>query len=748
MKRLSASAIALPVLISTYHPCLAAQLEEIVVTAQARSESLQDVPIAIDAVQGEYISEQVILDVRGLADQIPAVTALESPFQPMVFIRGFGSGGGNRLYEQSAPFFIDGVFGGRAKQFLSPFFDIERVEVIKGPQAIFFGKNATAGAISIHSARPSSELEGGFNASYELEQDGYVAEAFVSGPLSERLSGRLSGRVSRRGAYMTDLAAGDDAGEIDDYALRASLVWSPSDSVEMYAKLEHSEREQDGRLEQLYCGNSDFTEIIDPLSGESIECIEDQRNSTGAVGGPLVNINPPGSEFSDADATSGVINFNFDDLFQGHTLESITGYSGYESDEAVGADFSKTGVTVGFTEEDFRQFTQEFRLKSPEDQFFTYTLGLFYMDQKHDVDGYQVAILPVIAGDYMLVSQDAEAWSVFARGSFNISDSWRLSVAARYTDETKEYDADVYRIDGLPATQVSIDDVDPGMATRTQFIDLDREESAFDPTITLEWYVSEEVNLYATYAEGSKAGGFEHLPRSSLEFPLPEERVEFEEENATNYELGIKSTLANGSVRANAAIFHTRYDDVQVQIFNGAALGFQTQNADEATIEGIEGELVWQLDDVWRIGASATLLNAEFDEFINELTREDLSGNDMINAPDEAMSAYVDFSLPFGNDLLFRGNLTVNHTGERAQTENNVPQDYADSYTVANLRLGLGSSNGSWEVYLQGVNITDEDDIRSFANPSALTQALPVQDPRMAVLAPPRTLFAGFRLAF
>lgn len=168
------------------------QLEQVVVTAQKREQIISDVPISITAVSGEIITERGIQNLEELSEQIPNLKMTESPSQKTIFIRGQGNGGADAGLEQSVGLFIDGIYGGRDRQFASPFLDIQRVEVMRGPQTTFFGKNTTAGALAIHTARPTEEFEAFLIASYEPELEETAATGVVSGPLTDTLMGRLA----------------------------------------------------------------------------------------------------------------------------------------------------------------------------------------------------------------------------------------------------------------------------------------------------------------------------------------------------------------------------------------------------------------------------------------------------------------------------------------------------------------------------------------------------------------------------
>ncbi len=739
-------------------------IDEIVVTSRAREETVQDVSIAIDVTPGEVLMEQNIIDVKAFGDRTPSMVVSESPFQPIVNIRGLGSGGGNRLYEQSAPFFVDGLFAGRAQQFLTPFFDLSRVEVIKGPQAVFFGKNATAGAVSMHAARPTEELEGLAHAAYEIENDGYVAEGMISGALSNTLRGRLAARTSRQGPYLNDLTAGNKVPDIKDYAVRGSLEWDATDSLEVYLKLEYSERDMDGRKEQLICGNPAFTMLeFPPGSGTVVECVEDTNLTSGSIGpfaGPFAITDAPGTDKQDNENLNAVLKAEWS-LDNGHILEFTTTYSGYDTEDKVSADFSGLPVTTSQNAEDFNQWTQEIRLLSPTDQTLEYVFGAFVMHQDHKNDnnvsqGVPAALTGLLGvppaapflGDAMFIEQEAFAWSLFGQLTYNITEDFRLIAGGRFTRDEKDYNADVYRIVGLPGGLLTMDTFDPMTAATMVNYDLERNESNFAPSATIEWNASDDILAYATFAIGSKAGGFEHFPRALVGFPVPAANLEFEDEKATNYEIGLKTTFLDGAARLNLAAFWTDYEDLQIQLFDGPAVGFQTLNAEESRIRGLEADGVFVVNEFLSIGGAVTYLDAEHISFTNTLVAptEDLSGDTFVDAPKWSGNLYASASMPISNGHALRARVQMNYKGDRIQTERNDPADLAESYTTFDARVSFGADDGTWEFYVNALNVFDKDDIKVYGNEHALTSATNFPggpNARFAIVAPGRTVFLG-----
>ena len=222
-------------------------LEEVVVTAQKRAQSLQDVPIAVSALSGDWMKQNNVADLEDVAALIPNLSLSGTPGINTVRIRGLGTGGGNAAFEQSVGMYVDGIYAGRGYQFSLPYMDVERIEVLKGPQGVLFGKNSIAGAISITTARPSPEFEGEIGLSYEAENDGYSVNAMVNGELIPGLSGRLAASYIEEGGWIDNtLLNVDNQPEVEMGGYRASLLWDASDTVQVFFKYDHGYNDKTG----------------------------------------------------------------------------------------------------------------------------------------------------------------------------------------------------------------------------------------------------------------------------------------------------------------------------------------------------------------------------------------------------------------------------------------------------------------------------------------------------------------------
>lgn len=716
--------------------------QDIVVTAQGRAQSLQRVPIAIAAVEGKTFQQRVILDLESLTPQLGSVTLAESPFQRTVAIRGLGSTGGNIGYEQSAPLFVDGVFGGRGGQFVLPFFDLSRIEVVKGPQAIFFGKNATAGAISIVSARPTSTFYASINSGYEVQNGGYIAEGIVSGPLSPALRARLSIHGSRKGDYLFDTSADRHVGGADEFGIRGGLEWDATSNLSFYLKGEYSKRNADRRF-QLACAAPGATQVS--FAGATVECVEDQRLSSGAINGPFAAAFPPGSDFDNSDAYNAVL---VTDLMLGeHKLEATTGYSAFTSQNQDGLDRSAIGVATSSTGENFDQISQELRLLSPTGNLFEYVVGGLFIHARHRVNQTVAQALPILVGDYIHVDQSSDAYSAFGKLTWNITDKLHLSAGARFTHEKKNYASTVSRT--LDPAQIAVLDVDnfPTNPLAVFPQDLRRSESSFDPSGTIEWNPARGLLIYASIARGTKAGGFEFFPRA-LAMPVSPSAIQYGEERALNFEGGFKVTFAAGKGQLNGSIFYNKLTGLQNQVLNIAILGFEDYNAQRAHSAGFELEGFVNPVEQIKIGGNVAYLDAKYDRFEFPSRNVNYTGNRLPFAPEWSGNGYVDGKFDLSSNLVLNTHLQVNYTDRMSFDASNNPADNGRPYATVDLRVGFSLPTQKLEFAVSGRNILDKQNIRIFSNPTLLSLALPALNPRGVLLTEGRTVFLTVKKEF
>lgn len=745
-------------------------LEEVIVTAQKREQSLQDVPLSVNAVGGEKMAEAGITNLEGMTGLVPNLTFNQTGIGTNVAIRGISSGI-NQGFEQSVGQYVDGIYYGRAQLTRAPMFDMERVEVLRGPQSILFGKNSIAGAISMTSAKPTDELEVKIGALYEPEHDEQQIDLVVSGPITENLAGRLAIMDRTMDGYFDNEFLDNDEQDDDETFIRGTLVWDATDDLSVTLKVEDGSFDSKGRnidvvsksLADGATAADSYETLLNTLTGINFL---NGMTSAGASysfdddGGDFNRVSNGDSAENDMENVTITVEYALGD----YTLTSITGYNAYEYKEHCDCDFIDAQLFDVDTEEEFEQYSQEFRITSPGGETVDWIAGFFYQENElkfHDAINVmdesllatgvaaQHAANPAspffgnLAGALGYVApmrgatserdfeQDSELWSVFAQATWNITDETRLTLGARYTDEEKEASRRQYHLDATGAANPALDGLFAAFLVEQHSIEDDRDEGSFTPLVTLQHDLTDEAMVYISWTTGYKSGGFDVRSNAhpTAGVGLPVQGVfEFEEEEAESIEIGGKFTLLDGAAELNAALFRTEYTDLQTSQFDGT-LGFNVTNAGEATTQGLELDGRWRVSEGLTLSAAMAYLDFEYDKFPNSQCyfdqqgqtsgpyagQCDVSGQTREFTPEWTGSVTADYVHILSDALEFRSTLDLIYSDSYLTSPTLDPRTEQDAYTKVNLRLALGASDGQWEVALVGKNLTDEE-VMTFSN--------------------------------
>ncbi|GAB3275429.1 TonB-dependent receptor [Parahaliea aestuarii] len=695
-------------------------LEEVVVTAQKRVEGLQDVPISISAVGGEKLNDAGITRMADLQTMVPNLTMSEAGIGSNVYIRGVGSQV-NQGFEQSVGTYVDGIYYGRPRQLRQPFFDLARIEVLRGPQGILFGKNSIAGALNLVTNRPSDEFELQLSGLYEPRHDEIDTSLIVSGPLTDTLAGRLALRKREMGGYIENIGENRDEMETDEWVGRAVLEWNPTADLTLTLKGELGTFDSIGR-------NS---VIIGDAVSPAVTPVVNDYTKKGSIDPEYSN-----NEYETYTLTAGYALGDYE-------LTAITGYSGYDYDEQIDTDFGMASFLQSPASEDFEQISQEIRLASPVGETFEYIVGVFY--QGSETEYVEPVRLDLPTVNVMLdrdYYSDSDVWAAFGQLTWNLSASLRATVGLRYTEESKEGgrqlvlrnpDGTVFNPLGLPAFS-ELGMPLPPLGLYPHDLDGERDEEVVTPMLNLQWDVSDQTMLYASASTGYKAGGFDARSNRGV-LPDGSDALEFEEEQALAFEVGGKLGLLDGAAELNIAAFYTEYDDLQVSVFDGV-LGFDVQNAASATTQGVELDGRWQATEYLTLSAALAYTDFAFDDYANgacykgQVPSQVIDGVPFCNwdgntnqfTPEWSGNLGAEFYFPLGGNLELRAALDLMYSGEYFAAPDLDPNAVQDDYIKVNARLGLGSQDGTWEVALVGRNLTDEE-ILTFANDVPLSGA-------------------------
>lgn len=771
--RITRTAIASGVLLALAGAAAGAQgsttLGEIIVTAQKRAESLQDVPIAVSAVGGDKIQDAGINKIEDLKNYVPTLFMTETAIGNNISIRGIFSGV-NPGFEQSVGTYVDGVYRGRPQQTRAPFLDLERVEVLRGPQSILFGKNSVGGALNITTARPTDEFEAMVSALYEFEYDEQEVSAYVSGPFSDRFRGRLAASHREVNGHIENATLSSDEPDRVEKMARAWLEFDVNDNMTVSLKAELGEFDVDGRQIEIVdelpvpgapspanpFGGRTYSQILFALGqGPSV------LNNTADY------VRSSNGDYSDNNTEEFVLQADWQ--LGENTLTLINAYSKYDFSELCDCDFTGGNVFSVLMDEEFDQTSHEIRLTSPTGNKLEYILGAYYETSDLEFrDTIQVpsnsVLVPLLNGNPLfngtplqgiagtavaatgtprLFTQDSKSYAAFAQVSWNMSEEFRSTFGLRYTKDEKDATRSlrITEIDGDPLTGLQALAAPQVYAAvfnvrRTDLHNLSgsREEDDLLPSVIVEWSPDDNTMLYASWSKGSKSGGYDARsnnptvpPGTACTAPntpvgcLPANGVgtfEFEEEDATSFELGTKLRIG-GQFEVNAALYMTDFDDLQVSTFDGV-LGFNVRNAGESEIKGLEVDMRWQATENLQLFSSFAYTDFEFIEYTGQCyfgqprnpptaTNCDYAGKTNEFVAPWVITLGTSYRRPIFSNLVFHTDLDAYYTDAYYVAPTLDPKQRQQSYYKVNSRIGVGHQDGKWDVSLVTKNLFDED---------------------------------------
>ena len=731
-------------------------LDEITVTARRREENLQDVPAAVTAFSGADLELRGASDITEIAQQAPSVTLEPSRATNSTltaFIRGIGQQDPLAGFEQGVALYVDDIYIARPQGALLDIYDVERVEVLRGPQGTLYGRNAVGGAIKYVTRRLGNEPALRAKASLgTYNQRDLVLTG--SAPLSDTFRVGATLASLNRDGYGDNLTTGDEHYNKDILAYRISAEFEPNESV--LVRLAYDKTEDDSNPVAGY------RVAPAPVSGTPVT--DDVRDT---YAGASQNISTAGINGNQSVESEG-INLSIDwELNESWTLRSITANREDYTQSVIDFDSLEVDDFDAPVIYDNEQTSQEFQVLFSGDRMNA-VAGFYYLDASaaNDFDvvlGQLGRLVPSIGTEltaYTGGTVDTKAWSVFADLTYDLTEDLSVSVGGRYTED--ERSADIFRAQYLGPGGSPFFGNDAAIQISVQSdYQAERTYDDFTPRINFAYSLNDDANIYAGYSQGFKAGSFD--PRGA-NFLTPEAEAGFEPETLDSFEVGYKATLLDGRARTNIALFYSDYKDVQIpgsagvdSDGDGVNDGFTgaVTNAGAAEIKGIEFEGDLLISESLSAQLSFSLLDAEYTEFLvadpvtNELV--DISNDRAIQNTPESM-AYLGLTY---NRALFDGSLIINgnlsHRGEIVQFEAPAPIIDQDAYTIYNLSAVWISSDDRWSVGLHGKNLGDEDVKTAgycFGATGGCAVVLGLEDNTTIFYGPPRTVTATLEYRF
>lgn len=691
---------------------MAAEIEEVIVTAQKRQESSQDIGAAITALGSDQLINSEVNNIQDIQNMAPSLQIGETFGFAAVMIRGIGTDNPFAGGDPSVAMHFDGVVTGQSSAQFGSLFDIERVEVLRGPQGTLYGRNATGGSINVITHKPSEELEGYTRLSvgnYELTK----FEGAVGGPLSDSLQGRIAVRSVDRGGYGENIATGKDIDDANQQSVRAQLLWQLNNNMDLRLAVEYHEEDDTNYMPKFRAPTYDPA----PLTA-----LEPQPTS-GVRAADRRDINSNVDLQNERDQSSFTLEYNWD-INENLSLTSLTNYQTF--DKVPQADFDMTEVDFYVWSERFdtEQTSEELRLNFEGEKAHGLVGLYYYAEEIESVNQLDLALDPgpprctvadnvsssILNGALDDIcfnfsgSSETEAYALFANVAYALSDTLTLNLGGRYSYEKKEGFTDRW--------------IAPGMVAPLSFSD-EKSFNEFSPSVRLEWDAAEDVIVYASFSEGFKSGIFLTGQRTPV----------LEPEIVDAYELGMKGMFLDRQLQFNAAAFMYDYTDLQQgRSVPAGSSGFTLvyENAASAEIKGVEAEFTWLPTDHLRIDGSATYLDATFDDYVTtgpldtvfqqlglidpsaDLSQQ-LSGNRMVQSPEWAWSlgATFDFQLP-GSDWQGAATVSAAYKDRVYFSQFNHEALSQESVTTVNANINLMSADERWSVNLWGKNLTDE----------------------------------------
>lgn len=701
------------------------QLDEIIVTAQSRAQDVQDVPISVTAIGGETLDLKGIDGISGVALVAPNVKIDAGAFFNFIYVRGIGSDN-NQGFDSSVGLFIDGVHLGRRGFLDQDFVDVNRVELLRGPQGALFGKNTIAGALAIYTNDPTDkfELNGTYKRGYENFGEGDVRyNLAVNIPIyKDKVAIRAGYGHHEQPGFMfnTKLQQVEPITDDDFYHTKARVELT--DNLVLTVGYDWSSINLDGsgaQLTELPEHWRQLFALFDPeVEGNGTDTTTSRDARDGA--------------FRDTTLAHAKLEW----MYKDYVLTSITGYADIDEQGFLDVDFSPMPLINLMSTEEYEQFSQEFRIISPEGPL-QFMGGLFYFESEftahQEVPFFGMSnvvatatglgVLPnVLTGALQplfdqlpgldlthgaderqtFINQKTTTYSVFGEVNMRLYEEFLVTVGLRWNRERKEALQRLTHENGGVFFALIV----PGEADYE--LDDDRVEEHWTPRVVFSWQPDDDQMIYASANKGTKAGGFNASA-------LNDQQTRFEDETSYAFEVGYRSTWLGGAAMLNLSAFHSIFKDLQVSAFNGTE--YVVTNAADAISQGIEFEAAMALSETFLITLNYGYLDAYYDSFPTgpcvagaEETPCDLSGKPLANAPQDSGSLAFFYDQPLFNwpvnfflsaDAFYQGDIFF-------QTDLD-PLDTREAAVLYNARVGFHDPENLWSVLLAVVNITGDE---------------------------------------
>ena len=735
-------------------------IEEVIVTARQQEETLQDVPVTIAALTENDLDRYNITTLVDAAKMVPNMVVSHggSGNGSNLRLRGIGSSSISAAFDHSVAINLDGVVVNRGRFIHNSYMDMGQLEVLKGPQSLYFGKSATAGVVSIATNDPGDEFEMEAMAGYEAEMQGYYGEFIVSGPLSDTLGARLAIGYTKYDELFENYSAENDPANVaingadrwygdESLNTRLTLAWNPADNFQAKLKYSYSDYENDGAggaWAEEVCPEGRHQPTGVPSAGAPFRLFQGVDDCKINGNTSKLNLNPglrdglpqgydngePGLE-QDTHFLSLRMDWDVSERF---TLTSITGWVDLEhwelDDYSYGA-----GVFGGLHNNVYKSVTEELRLASHFDSPLNFQASFFYQDIEQEFDAYQYAfnlgvmpnifgpVLAVVGGDPTAIIVgpdpvtgneydynkhhflDTEVVSASLALYWDVNERTEVTAGVRYTEEDKKGRIEIPYMHAAAALFGF--GAPPLIEEGLEFGD-----DNLSPEVAVNYHASDDVSVFVAYKQGFKSGGIDNsaLPTAALQPANPAfpDFLIYESEEAEGFEAGLKARFLDGAMRFNATAFTYEYSDLQVQLFDSTIIQFSTFNASALETNGVEFDLLWNTNvEGLSIRSAWAWTDTTYSEDFINATGENLKGEDGAGSADITGFLGGSYDVEVGAGWRLDLSADFRYTGDYAWSATLDPF-MQDSFWLIDAAVSLYSDNGRHNFSLIGRNITDE----------------------------------------
>ena len=688
-------------------------LEEVIVTAQKREQSLQDVPLAVSAFGEDFIQQSGATEFTGLAGFTPGLVADNSRQGfPTISVRGISTADFGLGSEPSVAVYVDGVYQGRSGGLVGELLDVAQIEVLKGPQGTLFGRNAAGGAISITKNKPTDELSfkvGVDVGSYNLRK---VHTVFNTPIFDDKLNMRGSISKTDRDGWLEDINGNNDGGEKDNANGNLRFAWYPSDdvSVEFSNEWERTSKQVMVPVEIFAFTNDRYA-----TSTNDVHVLNQTLTALGkeAVNSRTFNIDdkyyansmPEGDHFSRRSRGHSVkVQWDLNDEM---TFSSLSAYREFTFNWIVDLDGTEANIgSVPFSTQKMKTYSQEFRLSGSSERVDWFVGVSAYKENSSAFDVTSVdlvlptpfGLFPVVGSPGYAADLEVKSYAVFSDIIWRLTDDLNLTTGIRYSHDSKTHEIDG---DNTFAEH-------PVISTLVPTFDENRHANwdNVSPRVVLDYSLSDDVLVYGGVSQGFKSGGF-NSTTSTPNAPA------FSPEKITNFEVGAKATTLDGRVRVNATAFFFKYEDLQV-LTQAGGLGFQIRNAGKAESKGVEFDLAFVATEALTISASGAWLDARYKEYDDGVI--DRANQRLVRAPEWTGSLGVDYVIAADEAGEFRANINYSYTGDQLYSDEYGPLGKVTGYGLLGGRLSFTTVSADLTFAVYGSNLTDETYIADMGN--------------------------------